>query len=443
MTLDFFEGAAGTGKTHNLVSRACELVQQGILGDDRFALALTFMNGARRRLQLRLVESPHFRRRFECQTFDVFARSLALRRRSLLSNNSRVLERAATLGEFEGPCFLASTLLEIPAVQRWVAATFPLVLVDEAQDLDPYRMHILRGLSASCSIVVAADAFQCLAQGMDVAAVMGWLEQAGQTHRLTQPMRTSQSGLLSAAHSVRNGQDIRASLTKSPTAKNPTWTAAGFRLLQTHASSSGLLAWTIANEISQRSGQTVILTPDSGHALLRAALEAIQTRAWTRASGQTFGPYSCAWEARDDHTAASLLSDIQLPAIATYADFCTILASKVSKAPVARALARMDRLRRVRGQSKFTSETVIALVDEAARDQARFGYASERSNLVMTIHRAKNREFKNVIVLWPYSATGSSTQLRRLLYNGITRAITHCTVIVLGKGRLDAPPFSA
>ena len=27
MTFDFFEGAAGTGKTHNLVGRAGELVQ--------------------------------------------------------------------------------------------------------------------------------------------------------------------------------------------------------------------------------------------------------------------------------------------------------------------------------------------------------------------------------------------------------------------------------
>jgi hypothetical protein len=34
MTFDFFEGAAGTGKTHNLVGRAGELVQGDALGDD-------------------------------------------------------------------------------------------------------------------------------------------------------------------------------------------------------------------------------------------------------------------------------------------------------------------------------------------------------------------------------------------------------------------------
>jgi superfamily I DNA/RNA helicase len=51
MTFDFFEGPAGTGKTHSLVSRAGELVQQGVLGEEHRILALAFMNGARRRLE--------------------------------------------------------------------------------------------------------------------------------------------------------------------------------------------------------------------------------------------------------------------------------------------------------------------------------------------------------------------------------------------------------
>jgi hypothetical protein len=45
MIFDFFEGAAGTGKTHNLVERAAELVRGGVLGDGYRLLALTFMNG--------------------------------------------------------------------------------------------------------------------------------------------------------------------------------------------------------------------------------------------------------------------------------------------------------------------------------------------------------------------------------------------------------------
>jgi superfamily I DNA/RNA helicase len=115
MTFDFFEGAAGTGKTHNLVGRAGEIVQDGILGEAHKLLALTFMNGARRRLDARLGENPAFRRRFDCQTFDVFARTVAARRRSLITPAMQA--QADALSEFDGPCALAAGLLENEAVQ--------------------------------------------------------------------------------------------------------------------------------------------------------------------------------------------------------------------------------------------------------------------------------------------------------------------------------------
>lgn len=189
MTFEFFEGAAGTGKTHNLVGRAAEIVQGGVLGEGQKLLALTFMNGARRRLNARLDENPAFRRRFDCQTFDVFARTVSARRRSLITPAMQA--QAAALSEFDGPCSLAAGLLKSEAVRQWIARSFPLILVDEAQDLDEHRLSILQGLSLSCRIVVAADAFQCLHNGRDTAPLMGWLETAGQTHRLTQVRRTT------------------------------------------------------------------------------------------------------------------------------------------------------------------------------------------------------------------------------------------------------------
>lgn len=92
MIFDFFEGPAGTGKTHNLVERARELVFTDVVGVEGRLLALTLMNGARRCLEARLGGEATFRRRFECQTFDVFTRTLAARRRSLLSENVAVKE---------------------------------------------------------------------------------------------------------------------------------------------------------------------------------------------------------------------------------------------------------------------------------------------------------------------------------------------------------------
>ncbi len=442
MTFDFFEGAAGTGKTHNLVGRAGDIVQDGVLGEGQKLLALTFMNGARRRLDARLGENAAFRRRFECQTFDVFARTLAARRRSLITPEMQA--QADALSEFDGPCALAAGLLENEAVRRWVARSFPLVLVDEAQDLDEYRMRILQGLSSSCRVVVAADAFQCLYNGRDTAPLMGWLEGAGQTHRLTQVRRTTQQGLLAAALAVREGRDVKAVLTANTFRNRTSWNGAGFRLLDVPATNANhaLLTWAIANDMAQRHGPVIILTPDAGNAIIRAALNTLQTKQHKRKNGATFGPYPHIWDLHDNEEADALLANITLPQSASCADLRVLLTPLAEHAPIAQAINRMDRLRRAHGHRAFTAVQVIEFVREAVRNRSRLGFRQQRGHLVMTIQRAKNREFPNVIVLWPHTATGSAEHLRRLLYNGITRAQNHCTVIVLGQSRMNSPPFA-
>lgn len=443
MTFDFFEGAAGTGKTHNLVERAREIVQDGALDEGQKLLALTFMNGARRRLNARLGENPEFRRRFECQTFDVFARTLAVRRRSLISPEMQA--QAAALNEFDGPCALAAALLEQEAVRQWVARSFPLVLVDEAQDLDEYRLRVLQGLSPSSRIVAAADAFQCLHDGRDTAPLIGWLEGAGQTHRLTQVRRTAQQGLLAAALAVREGRDVKAVLTANTYKNRTTWNGAGFRLLEAPIKNknSGLLAWSIANDITQRQDPVVILSPDGGNAIIRAALNTVQTKQYERKnSGATFGPYPHTWDRHDTEEADALLTKIVLPDTAGYTDLRALLAPLAEDASIAQTIKRMDRLRRVHGQAAFTSAQFTEFVRESVRNRSRLGFRQQRGHLAMTIQRAKNREFPNVIVLWPHTATGSPEHQRRLLYNAITRAKNHCTVIVLGQGRMNSPPFA-
>jgi UvrD-like helicase C-terminal domain/AAA domain len=442
MRFDFFEGAAGTGKTHNLVERAAELVQDGMLGERHRLLALTFMNGARRRLNSRFGTNPSFSRRFDCQTFDVFARALSARRRSLIM--PALEERAATLGVFNGPCCVAAALLEMPSVRQWVARSFPLIVVDEAQDLDEHRLAILQGLSQSCHIVAAADAFQCLTDGRDTTTLIDWLENAGQTHRLTRPRRTTQQGLLAAALAVREGRDVRAVLTASTFRNRTTWNGQGFRLLEAPANNGNhaLLSWAIANEIAQRRGPFAILTPDSTNAIVRNALNSVQTRQWTRTNGATFGPYPHTWDRHDAEEADTFLSNVRLPAIVCYAELYEILMPLNRYPSIAQALSRMDRLRRVQGQKQFSAAQVTEFLRDAVSSQARAGFRQHRGHLAMTIPRAKNREFPNVIVLWPHSATGSPEHLRRLLYNAITRAKSHCSVIVLGQGRLSAPPFA-
>jgi len=325
-----------------------------------------------------------------------------------------------------------------------VARSFPLVLIDEAQDLDDHRMHILQGLSPSCRIVAAADGFQCLHNRRDTAPLMSRLEGAGQTHRLTQVRRTTQQGLLAAALAVREGRDVKAVLTANTYKNRTTWNGTGFRLLDAPATNANhaLLAWSIANDIAQRQRPVVILTPDASNAIIRAALNTVRTKQHTRKNGATFGPFPHTWDRHDNEEADALLADIALPDLASCAELRAVLTPLAGHAAIVQAINRMDRLRRAHGQGCFTAAQVTELVRESMRNRSRLGFRQQCGHLAMTIQRAKNREFPNVIVLWPHTAAGSSEHLRRLLYNGITRAQSHCTVIVLGQGRLNNPPFA-
>ena len=305
-------------------------------------------------------------------------------------------------------------------------------------------MRLLQGLSTSCRIVAAADAFQCLHSGRDTAPLMGWLEAAGQTHRLTQVRRTTQQGLLAAALAVREGRDVKAVLTANTFKNRTSWNGAGFRLLDASATNANhaLLTWAIANDMAQRRGPAVILTPDASNTIIRAALNTLQTKQYTRASGATFGTYPLIWDRHDGEEVDALLADIALPEVASSADLRALLAPLAGHAPIAQAISRMDRLRRAHGQASFTATQVTDFVRESVRNRSRLGFRQQRGHLAMTIQRAKNREFPNVIVLWPHTVTGTAEHLRRLLYNGITRAQNHCTVIMMGQNRLNAPPFA-
>ena len=60
----------------------------------------------------------------------------------------------------------------------------------------------------------------------------------------------------------------------------------------------------------------------------------------------------------------------------------------------------------------------------------------------MSIHAAKNRQFRNVVVLWGPGVRGSDDLQRRLLYNAISRAEEQCTVFVRTQALMNAPPFA-
>ena len=173
MTLKAFIGPAGVGKTFQLMRAQGDTLMQSPLADGARVLALTFMHGSRRRLddKLRLVNG--LRGRYSCMTIDRFAWELCVRWRSL--RRARGLPELSE-DQYEDTCDAAGALLEIDDVRRWVSHAFPHVVVDEAQDLTPQRLRILRALEPMVDMLVAADEFQCLSPQLRPNPAMQWLE---------------------------------------------------------------------------------------------------------------------------------------------------------------------------------------------------------------------------------------------------------------------------
>lgn len=440
MTFDFFEGPAGSGKTYSMVAHARQLIANDALGEGQRMLALTFMNGARRRLTENLSAEASFRRKFDCLTFDSFAQTLVRRRDAKITDEVR--QQAEELGQFHGPCFLAGELLNDPEVRHWVARTYPVVLVDEAQDLDVHRQGIILGLKECCTTVVAADSFQCLSDGQETADFIDRLLSAGTTHTLTQSHRTNKAGLLAAALAVRNGEDIRAVLKKENIGRTDRvhWVAEGFELAEVPATAKnpGLLAWNLAFQLRLGSDDVALLTPDSKNTIIRNAIRIV-------ASKQEPWPhngFSVSWEGGDNSVADGLAEVIGFPDTASYDEVCALLEEHSAQPMVKTVGRRVRRLYRVTGQAEFEKAQLVSFIADAVRTNTRLGFKKSTKIKAMSIHAAKNREFDRVIILWPQSATGSDEHKRRLLYNAMTRAKSHCTIIVLGNGRLNSTPFA-
>jgi hypothetical protein len=106
------------------------------------------------------------------------------------------------------------------------------------------------------------------------------------------------------------------------------------------------------------------------------------------------------------------------------------------------ALSAIGYARRAHGRLEWSRNEVVELLGRKASVHRAYSYTTFRGVPVMSIHGAKNRQFKNVILLWGPGVRGSPEYQRRLLYNAISRAEEQCTVFVRTRALLNAPPFA-
>ena len=421
MSLRFFEGPAGSGKTTQLFEALAAILETHALGDHQRVLALTKMHGSRRRMHGRLATLPGLRGRFECTTIDSFAWRVLRRWNSLARarGNAGEVEHA-----YGAVCRSAGALLSEADVGCWATRSFPVVVIDEMQDSKDGQLAIVRALSGSAVCLAAADGYQDLDASSENVAV-AWAQRSGEIVSLAHNHRTSAAGLLAAAGALRDGQAVPLK-------------GKGFNVLGAQNPNVGasfvarnLTWWMDCNDI-------VVLSPV--HAESAKFVGRLIHRVEEKPIGNPpRGPYRIPWEVSQEDESERFLSGLALPVDAE------ISASEIclpSDSGPARALrVWLDQQRRVAGRTTFKGTEISQQVQWIHQRLRAHRRVRDRGIRAMTIHQAKNREFDSVVVLWPYNVAGSADRKRRLLYNAITRAKRQAVVIVQNPNRLKQPPF--
>ena len=420
MTVHAFTGGAGCGKTHRLMAALAEHLRVRPLAEGQRVLALTYMHGSRRRLEERLALLKLSARPYECATIDSFAAHIVRRWRSLLAMLDLEFPAAA---DYTGNTKAAAVLLEQDAVSRWVALTHPVLVVDEAQDLDHSRLAIICALARHVELFIAADEFQCLDEALRTNPSCKWLSEAHAATELTDPQRTQIPALLSAARALRAGA--------APASDGPFKIAPGHNI--------ALAGTILANELGWYGirKRVAVITPTAG----KFANDVVD---WIteRTSNQGNGPFKIHWERSDDRARTDYIKQLNLAAEISAEQLNASVAAAGDRRVSADVSDYLGKQRRAKGRTVFSAQEIESVIHQSFSNRRRFGVNDSNGFRAMTVHGAKNREFDNVVVLWPAAIGGDEEQRRRLLYNAVTRAKSRCLILVQSKGALAAPPFS-
>ncbi len=419
MTITVFSGGAGCGKTYQLMYKLAETIAATPPKAGQKVLALTFMHGARRRLDEQLAAVPGLARRYECTTLDSFASRIVRRWQSLAI---QLGARVPAETEYDDMVAVAAILLANREVVLWVKTSFPILVLDEAQDLTRSRLAIVQSLATELTSLIAADEFQCLEPALRPNPAWEWLKEQKDHIALDKPLRTSVSALLDAASALRSGLRIQTGrgFSISCTPKPPM--AGGF--LNTYI--AGLKGRGLA-----------VITPT-----FKNYSDSVVAWTSTRSNARGLGPYPIKWEQSETRMVEEALAAITLPNNATPAQARHAL-SAVGDIALSRDLMTwFDRLARTRNAPVITKEALEERIQIICANRRRFQPPLARGIKAMSVHGAKNREFENVVVLWPAAVTGDDDQKRRLLYNAITRAKSECLVLVQLQKHLNEPPFA-
>ncbi|MDP5239041.1 ATP-binding domain-containing protein [Uliginosibacterium sp. 31-16] len=303
-----------------------------------------------------------------------------------------------------------------------LAITHPVLIIDEAQDLNADRVRILSALATRVEVLAAADEFQCLDPNIRPNPAMEWLAAVGQVINLTEPRRTNIADLLDAAAALRAG--------KPPVSQDK------FKIVL--ASNSPLAGTWASHAIAWYAKEkTVAVISPSYKGYAQHVVE------WssTKKTNKGIGPINIRWEKAESAEIGDLVEQLQLPDEIGYFDLVELVRAKANGRVATDVKSWADVQRRALGRQVFSRDEVIESIIQSFSSQKRLKSSVDKSRCALTVHGAKNREFDQVIVLWPAGVVGDDDQRRRLLYNAVTRARERCLVLVQASKALQLPPF--
>jgi hypothetical protein len=423
MAVIAFEGPAGCGKTHRLMDELASTLRMRPLAPRQRVLALTFMHGARRRLDARLRSVEGLLGHFEATTVDSFAWRLIQRWRVLARHLGYAMPQDS---DFTATCALAAILLERSCVQAWVEMSFPIIVVDEAQDLSPERSAMIAARARSGTTLLAFDEFQCLDAALLPIAIETWLRGHCEPTTLTGCRRTNENELIEAARAVRDGRAVVPD---------------GNRFKALATPSDPLAATYLVNAIAwRRGGNVAVLTPSRTGGFAERAVARVGQGPIGRHNN---GPFQIRWEGNDRQELSETWTRLCIVDGCTVGEALQTLAAHRDIPAVNVLRDWLIRRRSAAGMEVVSASELQRQLDRTLAARRHYAGRAEAQITAMTIQQAKNREFDHVVVFWPYTIRDDPMQKRRLLYNAITRAKRSCTVLAQSAEMLQSPPFAA
>ena len=419
-------GQAGTGKTTWLMQKASELAPRFLTTDHHRLLAITRMHGSRRRLQLKLLDS--------CPTIPCFITTIDGFALSLLNRWRRSLGYAKTIQPVDDDTAFSDTifgteagfshilvtsteLLKSNTVKAVIQESYPLIMIDEFQDCHGPLLDFIKALSICSALIVAADDFQLLDSSVGGCPGVEWLRgmedgARNQCTELTTCHRTSVQNILHAARCLRD--NIAADGETIPVICCPNHGPAAFKIIEALVYNANV--WQ---------GSTALICP-SHDDFSRQVMVSLDSQLQKKNLRPISWFHECA--AREEreqlHECLGLSSQ----------ESCTKgwTAPSENLGPAAtQVVARTQRFSRLRGIQDIPHGVVAHHVDTVVHERRAYcGHSPKR--IVTTVHGAKNREFDNVIIIWPYTVPSDADLKRRLLYNAITRSKQNCMLLVRG-----------